>query len=311
MKNFIRKLLQLTTIAAALIILLFVLTNYLVRQKSSYMLPSNIDKIVVGHSHSECSFNDRLIQNTTNLSSSGESYMYTYFKIAELLKENQNIKTVFVEFANNQINENKNDWLWGNEFMPYKYPLFGPFMDVEANYILFRHNLSGYLRSVGLLIRRNLHNLIVELDFDYTKKIGGHLRLEREEIDAALSGAKKIEEVNCSNYKKSEYNIRYLRKIIDLAESNNTKIYLVRSPLHPRYEELKNEPCFQATLRELPMIEFLDFKDFPLTNSEFGDLEHLNYRGAEKFSLFFDELLKNGLLNKKGKQTIIDDATTK
>ena len=52
--------------------------------------------------------------------------------------------------------------------------------------------------------------------------------------------------------------------------------------------KLKNEKFNDVT--------FLDFNDFPLSNREFGDFTHVNYRGAKIFSLWFDVLLEKGLL---------------
>ena len=52
-------------------------------------------------------------------------------------------------------------------------------------------------------------------------------------------------------------------------------------------------------------IEFLDFNDFPLKNNEFGDFGHLNYKGAEKFSLWFNGLLDKELLLKSNKNEFV------
>ena len=43
-------------------------------------------------------------------------------------------------------------------------------------------------------------------------------------------------------------------------------------------------------------VEFLDFSKFPLENSEFGDLEHLNYKGAKVFSEWFNTIITKGVL---------------
>ena len=82
--------------------------------------------------------------------------------------------------------------------------------------------------------------------------------------------------------------------------------------MHPKYDGRDNEKIFQSILKSnFSGIEFLDFKDFPLSNSEYGDLEHLNYRGANKFSPFFDRLLKGGLLEKSDKQGFINSEMAK
>ena len=77
--------------------------------------------------------------------------------------------------------------------------------------------------------------------------------------------------------------------------------------MHKKYVGYLNEKKYQS-LRELKYsdIEYLDFSKFPLNNNEFGDLEHLNYKGAKKFSIWFNIMLAKGLLNKNDKQRIIN-----
>jgi hypothetical protein len=68
-----------------------------------------------------------------------------------------------------------------------------------------------------------------------------------------------------------------------------------------------NEKQYKSILRNrFSGIPFLDFSSFPLLNSEFGDLEHLNFKGAKKFSLWFNEIMQVGLLSKGDKQAFID-----
>jgi hypothetical protein len=62
----------------------------------------------------------------------------------------------------------------------------------------------------------------------------------------------------------------------------------------------------QIVLNKFSDVEFLDFSKYPLTNSEFGDLDHLNHKGAKKFSYWFNTMLSDGLLEKSNKQQFIE-----
>ena len=62
----------------------FTLNSY-TRSKSQFDLKKQPKSIVVGHSHPECAFNDSLIQEFKNFSSSGESYFYTYPKLKNII----------------------------------------------------------------------------------------------------------------------------------------------------------------------------------------------------------------------------------
>ena len=70
-----------------------------------------------------------------------------------------------------------------------------------------------------------------------------------------------------------------------------------------------NESTFQEIRKaRFGKIEFLDFSKFPLKTCEFGDLEHVNQDGAKKFSIWFDQIIKEGLLTQKNKQQFIDSS---
>ena len=48
-----------------------------------------------------------------------------------------------------------------------------------------------------------------------------------------------------------------------------------------------------------------------MLNDDYADLEHLNYKGAKKFSLFFDALLKKGLIQSSNPEQMVQDEILK
>ena len=107
----------------------------------------------------------------------------------------------------------------------------------------------------------------------------------------------------------SSHSINYLTQIIEHCQANGKRVILIRSPLHDKYAWYKNELTFKAVLaNNFENIEFLDFSKFPLKNSEFADFEHLNSKGATVYSTWFGSLLRNNILEKEDKQSIINDA---
>lgn len=111
------------------------------------------------------------------------------------------------------------------------------------------------------------------------------------------------------NNSLSKTNIRYLRKIIDFCQTNKVKIFLIRSPQHPLYGDLRNELVYQNVLKKsFNDVDLLDFNNMKFPNSHYLDLHHLNYKGATKFSLMLNNLTQNGLLESDNKQAIINQA---
>ena len=262
--------------------------------------------ILVGHSHSECAFNDSLIDGLANFACSGESYFYTYYKTRKLIEQNPQVNTIFIEFTNNQIDRYIDDWIWDNDHMPNRFSKYALFMDKEGYKLLYQKNPSCFKKSLIPTLRNNF--IILYKGLKYTDDLGGYRYLDRDKTDslvAAISDKKISKNIP---HERSIQNIEYLSKLVKYCENNNVKVFLFRSPLHEKYGGFHNEQVFQNLLsNEFSNLEFLDFAKFSLPNSEFGDLQHLNFKGAKKFSVWFDSLLRNGLLKSTNKQAIIDN----
>lgn len=300
MKKFILRVITLITIFIALMIIYEIITDKLISSVGEFKLKSNPKYIVLGHSHPESAYNDKIINNFSNLAQSGESYFYTFQKVKEVLKQNNSIETIFIEFTNNQINENMNDWTWGDKYINNKYPLFSSFIAKDANLLLLNNNYAGFFNSFAISSKKKFFR-IIKNDFDYSDEIGGYKYLVRDKTDSIIENSKNLynpSNILKYNQKISKINILYLHKIINLVNDHGVRIILIRSPLHQRYSGYINEKHYKKILdREFGNLSYLDLSKFPLKNSEFGDLEHLNYKGATKFSSWFNSLIKNGMIN--------------
>ncbi len=112
--------------------------NSLISKNANFQLLSTTENVLFGHSHSECAFNDSLITNFKNLSNSGESYFYILPKVKNIVSQNPQIKNVFIEFTNNQITTNMNNWIWGEKLMSSRLTLHSPFMNSEDHFVLIK-----------------------------------------------------------------------------------------------------------------------------------------------------------------------------
>jgi hypothetical protein len=306
MRKFVFKMVIFVVLFSSIFISSEMFTSWYITLNADFKLKSNPHYIVLGHSHPECAFNDTIISNLVNLSESGESYYYTFQKTKKILEQNKSIKIVFIEFTNNQISEIMNDWIWGMDNISNKYSKLSPFINLEDKLLLLNNNPSNFVHGISLSLRYSLPR-ILKNNFDYTKSIGAYRYLIRDKTDSLIVNQNKKILKNKSYNKFSLKNIEYLDKIIKCCKKYSVKVYLIRSPLHQKYEGYNNEFQFEKLLSsKYSGIEFLDFSKFPLKNTEFGDLEHLNYRGSTKFSIWFNDLIKKGVLNQRNKQQFID-----
>lgn len=277
---------------------------------SKVSIDSKNHLLVLGHSHSECAFNDTLINGLVNYSQSGESYFYTYAKIKLIVDSNPQIDRVFIEFSNNQIDKKMDDWVWGDECLTFRFPMFASFMETDDFKLLLQNNRKSFVKSLVPWFQNNINYIFKR--FERSNEIGAYLYLERQKVDSTIIVDSSNSIINKPLAKISESNILYLQKIISYCRQRRIKIFLVRSPQHENYAGFENEVPFQNIRKKyFSTIEFLDFAKFPLPNDKFGDLEHLNHKGAKIFSIWFNNLLNNGLLEKSKKQDFIDDSMTK
>lgn len=309
MKKFIYRVLLFMSIFITLFVFYEIITFKYISLRADFKLKSNPKYIVLGHSHPETAFNDSLINNVTNLAQSGESYFYTFQKVKEVLKQNKSIKTIFIEFTNNQVNKEMDDWIWEEKYISNRYPIYSSFMSKEDTKLLLENNYTVFYNAFSIS-SKNKFLRILKNDFDYTKEIGGYQYLVRNKTDSLLINYD--DRFNYKNYFNddhniSEINLKYLSKIITLSHKYRIRIVLIRSPQHERYTGYYNEKVYQEILRSnFKNVEYLDLSKFSVKNNEFWDLEHLNYRGARKFSTWFNSLLKRGLLNRPINQQKID-----
>lgn len=312
MKKFLIQIFLFSFILLSIFILIIILSNKSIDSKKIFRLPNNINYLILGHSHPECDFNDSLIDNTKNLAQSGELYFYTYLKTQKILADNKQIKTLFLEFTNNAIINDMEKWTKSEEQLLYRIPKYAPIMNEDDYKYIIPKNAFAFIETLPIIFRNNLNIIFLKYnDYISTNDWGKYNYNKRQHLDSLL----KVKKVKIKNdfSEFNDTNLLYLNKILKCCKNNGVKIYLIRSPFHKQQSVyLANDNKFKKILKTKYFNQtFLDFKDFPLLNDEYGDLDHLNYKGARKFSMFFNELLKNGLLEKTNKQQFINQEMKK
>lgn len=284
-------------------------TRYRLNHNGNFELPDSCRYLILGHSHAESAYNDSLISNTLNIAASGESYFYSYIKLSKILEQPKPGLTVLIEFSNNSLLPEMDNWISGDMFMQDKYRLYQPYAGWPERSLLYRRNF----KTTALLDINSLENNLfyaVKLGrLGVDKRMGGYQYLVRDKTDSLLRAGVTVNRDSIRNLPYSEANITYLEKMVTLCREKNIKCLLVRSPLHQAYPGRANEPVFQELLNtRFKGTQLLDFANFQLSDNYFGDLEHLNFRGAAAFSPFFNQMLKAGITSSATPQRLIDSA---
>jgi hypothetical protein len=321
MKQFNLKLLLFISIFILIFISTLMITisigNKFIYNYHYFRLNNNIKFVVLGHSHPAYAYNDTLINNFSNCANLGEPYFFTYLKTRKIIENNNQIKTVFIEFTNNVITKIMDTlYTWNNNKLNGDLPKYFPFMDFADFFVLCINNPKGVFENLPITLTKNIEKIFlvssgIKINLKIDRRYGGYFYYEADKTDSLINLQKNNLKV-VDNLEMAKTNIAYLSKLIEFCNLNHVKVFLIRSPLHPKYIGFSNELKFREILNsKFTNLEFLDFKDFPLQNHEFGDLSHLNYKGARTFSVFFNKLLNAGLLNKGNKQEYINNEIAK
>jgi hypothetical protein len=274
------------------ITLVFTSTALYLNNKIYFKLNNNIETVVFGHSHPETAYNDSLINNFKNLAQSGESYFYTYVKARKVLHQNPQIKNVLIEYTNIDITQVRDQEIWSDKYINWRYPIYSGLMDTPEHAFLLLKNPKSFLNSLPKTLKKQLSR-ITNNHHNYIASTSGYLYLEENKLDSLLKLNLHRTIPDDDYYKESKYNLIYLDKLIALCKRKNLNIFFIRSPLYKDTFYESNEELF-TEIREQNYkdIEFLDLKNFPLKNTDYRDLHHVNNKGAKKVSIWLNNWLE-------------------
>jgi len=297
MRTFLLKLLLFIMICITLVTGMIHLSDTLINSWKDRLLTINPDIYLVfaGNSTVECSVDDRLINHSINIAQAGEAYLYSYAKIKALLEANAHIRNVFISYSYaDLLIEKEETWLLGDYFMVEKVQNYNYLLDRQERLFLIRSNpaayLSGVTKSVITSFETVARSFGTEGHGNSIPNFGGYKRLERDK----LSKDPGLETGSDEIVQQSTSQIRYLRMISELCQQYSVKLVLLNPPKHKSYNANVNPEIRQLWLdvqNSLPSDSLLDLSGFLMPDSCYGDLSHLNYRGAVVFSRHLNEIL--------------------
>lgn len=278
---------------APIIIVFLLFRIYVVHQLSNperFIIDEDITTLILGHSHTETALNDSLLTHTKNFSQGAESYFYTYVKLKKLIELNPNITTVYLSFANNQVEKFADKHVYDDKYIADKYKKYFFFLENPEKNVLLRSNFTAVVSAELDIAKNNLVNLIRNRG-SLNQKIwwGQYHRLDVAKADS-LARFHDNNVKYLSEHGVSEINLQYLQKIVTLCKEKNIALNFVRMPIHPVYSATFDEVGFQEIrTKYFDDIPFLDYMNFSLPSDCFGDLHHVNTKGAIVFSNYFNQ----------------------
>jgi len=225
---------------------------------------------------------------------------------------NDHVEQVFVELINNQItawSENRVSGLYLDVNMPRNFPV----MDASLVWSIFTESKNPK-RILNALIQGNISNaeFLLSGNDNYIRHVWKtHKTLTRTYRAPIIDGTKKTVHPKSGTPEIDAQvlgtNLQYLVKLIRLCDAKGVTLYFMRSPMPPN-TIIVNESEFREFLKtkELQNTPFLDFKEYPLPDQMFADKQHLNKKGQDLFSIFFNQLMTTQITEQKNIQVVID-----
>lgn len=290
MSKYIFRILIFTFSLISVFISILTFINVSVNDDKYYKIEKDKINLIAGHSHPESSLDTKLIDSTFSIAQSGEQYFYTYLKVKKVLECNVQIKNVFVEFTYNNLDDKNVQKIWSESHIDSFHKEFSSLFGFDEYFLMLHNNLKKELLVEGKSLKHKIGFLQKKKSKFSDNNFGGYKFLKRFKTDSLLLQPIKYKKIKII----SDLNINYLRKIVDYCKTKNVTIFFIRCPLHKNYEYRVNEKEFQ-NLKEkyFKDVEMLDFIDYPISNSDFADFGHLNYKGAKKFSKYFNKCIKH------------------
>lgn len=302
MKLFLRRLLLfITLLIIATAALLGVLIQQVNKKECFVLKPGRVETVFLGFSHVQCNINDSLISHARNLGDAAEPFFYTYQKAKRIFESNPEIENVFIEFSSKCISNFMDSTIFSDYHLPQFLPRYATVLDGEDYRLLFRLNAAQLLSAMpvvpreSLLAYRNRKQDVME-----AKKWGGFVYQTESTVAKRLERIRKGYTRPALSNDTTRYNLIYLNKLVKLCREKGKRIWFFSSPLHAQSGDRANAALFNE-IRETRYgsIPYLDFRDLYFPDDQYRDFEHLNGRGARRFSIFLDKLMQDTVFKKQ------------
>ncbi len=271
---------------------LIIFTNRYITLNSTPKFNKSKHILFLGDSNTQCAINDSIISSAINLSSSSESYFQSYLKLKEVLRVNYQIDTIILSFS--PINIFKEYKTINFEMLRGCFPIYYSWMNSTDFYMLLKSNPYATISLIPTLIRPAFKNNINKLrNREIQLNIGGYLQLERNILPMVLRKLKTGKPMPFFTLPRqpviSKFELFYLKKIQHFCAQKDKKLFFINTPKrielirHSNYHKVK---FMQIYAKDFKAIKYIDCSNFPMKNSDYGDLVHLNKNGSNFFSSY-------------------------
>ncbi len=300
MKKFLIQTFLFGLCALCIVVALLFLSRAIVRNMD-LSIPEDKRILVIGNSHTECAINDTIYKPSVNLSLSARDMHACYILIKDLIERNPHIETVVLSMSPKILDAGKNLSRF-NDNPHFKYHLSQSALRADmhdlALFFKLRYAALSILRAPAYLENTKLFFKIFsgQLSPDVNKRhVGAFMANYANHMQSDIK--KRSNEPRVAPVIDTEsMSYAYMSKIQSYLSKRDVKLVLMFTP-HYRIDHYCDRAFFNKEIKEkFPDVQYVDFSDFPLSDSCYSDTSHLNVEGARIFSEYLE---KHGLFSYK------------
>lgn len=259
-------------------------------------IPSGTNVLITGDSLPECAIDDTMLSGVYNWAQSGASYFYSYIKVRWAIEHIAELNTVVLGYSYGDIAPKRDAWFSEARYIARLRDYF-PLLNRRDFYELFRANPQEVLEICFYVIQDTVARIATSQIRHYAgSTLGGYRHLERDEVEGVVARDREVLPVSVAGY--SSYQEIYLVKIYELCERTGVRLVLLNVPIHPITEKGLDgykDHYYELAAEWMPNATLINHSDMYIPDFGYGDLEHLNYKGAEIYTTYLREIsIENG-----------------
>lgn len=254
----------------------------LMTKKASWLrLPDDVHTVFMGNSTIETSVNDTIVPHSMNMAKSADNVEFVYLKLKMLKRFNPQLDTLIVGLDDIILFKGDIDWTGYGINHPFYFSEF----DLDDHISNLRHfkmrwnqryitSLYDGMKWYPLLIKKG--------GSPNDLQIGRYLYLERDKLQKDIDENSKKYSTKYNPDEISEGVLHYFHKIISFCERNDITLIFITTPKHKEY--WGRNAFREIHRRHFPNVPLYDYTEIAYPDSCYGDVVHLNNRGARIFS---------------------------
>lgn len=252
-------------------------------------LPENCNIVFLGNSHIECAINDTILKNSFNFGRSADKTEFIYSKVKLLKKYNPELDTIVIGYDNVLCYQSADSAFNSVLYSPYFFDTHN--LSTITNILTkssFKYIESHITHPFNWFKLYQFGEPMIKSKTNITdmSNLGGYLYLIRDKLKEDIKRRSIIK--MDKNRSFDELSIYFLDETLKFCQDNDMTVIFLCPPQHKRCH-LDNAYYREYYTINYSNIKFYDFKDMELPDSCFGDLDHLNYKGAKVFSEYLEK----------------------